>query len=63
MCDGETYNAPAVADEDQKGTLFSEGQLVFDGTGTLNITKEYAVATSTSFRLQRMVSTQMKSSL
>ena len=38
LCDGETYNAPAVADEDQKGTLFSEGQLVFDGTGTLNIT-------------------------
>ena len=38
LCDGETYNAPAVTDEDQKGTLFSEGQLVFDGTGTLNIT-------------------------
>lgn len=38
LCDGATYNAPAVADEDQKGTLFSEGQLVFDGTGTLNIT-------------------------
>lgn len=38
LCDGATYNAPAVADEDQKGTLFSEGQLVFDGTGTLHIT-------------------------
>ena len=38
LCDGETYNAPAIADEDQKGTLFSEGQIVFDGTGTLNIT-------------------------
>ena len=38
LCDGATYNAPNVADEDQKGTLFSEGQLVFDGAGTLNIT-------------------------
>lgn len=38
LCDGATYNAPDVADEDQKGTLFSEGQLVFDGAGTLNIT-------------------------
>lgn len=38
LCDGATYNAPAIADEDQKGTLFSEGQLVFNGTGTLNIT-------------------------
>ena len=38
LCDGATYNAPDVADEDQKGTLFSEGQLVFDGAGTLDIT-------------------------
>ena len=46
LCDGVTYSAPVVGsngeEEDQKGTLFSEGQLIFDGytdgTGTLNVT-------------------------
>ena len=46
LCDGATYSAPVVGsngeEEDQKGTLFSEGQLIFDGynngTGTLNVT-------------------------
>ena len=46
LCDGVTYSAPVMGsngeEEDQKGTLFSEGQLIFDGytngTGTLNVT-------------------------
>lgn len=42
LCDGQTYatapNAPDGTPEDQKGTLFSEGQLIFNGTGTLNVT-------------------------
>lgn len=42
LCDGQTYatapNAPDGTPEDQKGTLFSEGQLIFNGTGTLDVT-------------------------
>ena len=46
LCDGATYSAPVVGSngeaEDQKGTLFSEGQLIIDGytngTGKLNVT-------------------------
>ena len=54
LCDGATYSAPVMGsngeEEDQKGTLFSEGQLIFDGytngTGTLNVTSHSGHAIS-----------------
>ena len=40
LTDGTTYSS-AVSGEDMKATLFSEGQLIFSGSGTLNITSRY----------------------
>lgn len=39
LTDASTYTA--CGSEDQKGTLFSEGQLVFEGSGTLNVSSVY----------------------
>lgn len=36
LVDGSSYNTPD--DEDEKGTFFSEGQLVFNGKGSLEVT-------------------------
>ena len=36
LVDGTSYNTPD--DEDEKGTFFSEGQLVFNGKGSLEVT-------------------------
>jgi len=35
LCDGTTYTT--VSGEDQRGTLFSEGQILLSGSGTLNV--------------------------
>lgn len=39
LSDGSSYNTPA--DEDEKGCFFSEGQLIFSGSGTLNVNGSY----------------------
>jgi hypothetical protein len=36
LVDGSSYTA--VTGEDMKGTIFSEGQIIFSGAGTLNVT-------------------------
>lgn len=44
LTDGATYASDAVAEpaEDEKGCLFSEGQLIFSGTGALTVNGKHA---------------------
>ena len=39
LTDGSSYTTPTG--EDQKACLFSEGQIIFSGSGTLNVTSNY----------------------
>ena len=39
LVDGSSYDTPD--DEDEKGTIFSEGQIIFSGNGTLDVTGNY----------------------
>jgi hypothetical protein len=51
LVDGETYTE--VNGEDMKGTFFSEGQLTFNGTGTLEVRGKYkhAICTDDYFQI------------
>lgn len=53
LTDGSTYNS-APNEEDQKGCIFAEGQIIFSGTGMLSVTGKYkhAICTDDYFRVR-----------
>ncbi len=60
LSDGSTYSQSVTVDgtaEDQKACFFSEGQLIFSGSGTLNITgnNRHAVRSDDYIRLRNSV--------
>ena len=59
LCDGETYTA--CGEEDQKGTLFSEGQIIFSGEGTLSVTAKgkNAIASDQYIRIRKNTNIQV----
>lgn len=52
LVDGSSYNTPD--DEDEKGTFFSEGQLIFNGKGSLEVTgnKKHGIVSDDYIRLR-----------
>jgi len=60
LCDATQYT-DTIAGEDEKGTLFSEGKLIFYGTGKLNVSgrNSHAIASDDRIRLHAGVNIEI----